>query len=438
MASLVGMTALPAIAAPARDFSGSWTIALQTPDDSTAATLQLERKGDGYAGRSDPLDIAAACPLTYEGAATGERLRLKVLCRDREVGTLELAPARDGLAGRGTLFGTPVTYSAQRVVTPAEQAPRTLEYDPPAFHPLTSAAPPPALRVRSGDKVKTRTVDSSGVDEHGNPASMPGNPGTGPFYVEGAMPGDTVALHFSRIAINRSTARMKIALDPASVMPGHAQSPGAMKDPTWALDLGRQTASLQSPSERLKRFKRPVRPMLGVVSVAPAGFSVLNRELGEWGGNLDYNEIRDGVTLYLPVYRQGALIFMGDGHALQGAGEITGQGLETSLSVEFEVTLLKGQSFPHPAGFPPLGPWAENAEYIMVSGIGGDVTDALRRATTSLSLWLTQRYGLDDSEVAAVLGSSIEYDVAEVISAKAHVVAKLRKDILGMLEPLAH
>lgn len=433
LASVAGLAAASAAPAPVQDFSGEWAVTSEAVDGSTSTVLDLKRTGDAYAGQSGPLDILAACPLAYVGEVVEDRLRLYVQCRDREVGMVELAPQRDGLAGRGKLFGTLVTVSAQRLAVQVPHAPQTHLYDPVEFHPVTSSAPRPVLRLRSGDKVKTRTVDAYGLDEHGASASMPGNSGTGPFHVEGAMPGDTVAIHFISIKTNRTTARMNAALDPASLMPGYVQVPGAVKDVVWLLDPAKKIASLRTPSEKLKRFQAPLQPMLGVVTVAPAGFSVANRELGEWGGNFDYNEMREGVTLYLPVYQAGALIYVGDGHALQGDGEIAGQGLETSLAVEFEVTLIKHRTFPGLPGFPPLGPRAENAEYVMISGIGGDVTDALRRATTGLSLWLKQAYELDDSEVAMVLGTSVEYDVAEVISAKSHVVAKIRKDVLSLI-----
>jgi acetamidase/formamidase len=419
-------------AAQAQDFSGEWLVTSSAAQGRTTATLQLERSNDGYTGQSGALDVLQVCPLAYNGEVVRRRLRLSVQCRGIDVGVLDLASQGTSLAGSGTLFGTAVTISAQ-LQTDTPRAPRTHDFDPTEFHPVTSSSPQPVLRLRSGDSVRTRTVDAYGLDERGAPASMPGNPGVGPFYVEGAAQGDTLAIRFTSIETNRATARMNTALDPAALMPGHVQSPGAVKDVTWLIDPERNAASLRSPSEKLKSFRAPLRPMIGVVTVAPAGFSVANRELGEWGGNLDYNEIVEGVTLYLPVFQAGGLIYIGDGHALQGDGEIAGQGLETSLAVEFEVTLIKNESFPQPPGFPPLGPWAENDRYVMVSGIGGDVTDALRRATTGLSLWLKRRYGLDDSEVAVVLGTSVEYDVASVISAKSHIVAKLPKDVLSSL-----
>ena len=114
---------------------------------------------------------------------------------------------------------------------------------------------------------------------------------------------------------------------------------------------------------------------------------------------MDYNEIRESVTLYLPVFERGALLFLGDGHAVQGDGELTGDALETSMSIEFSVAVI-----PRIGTFRPrLGaPRAENDEFLMAIGISGDLADALRASTTEMSSWLKTDYGLDDHEVAAV------------------------------------
>lgn len=408
------------------DFSGAWDLTANLSEGPVAAVLTLQRTGQAYAGRSGPLDPLGYCPLAYDGEASKGGLHLKAKFFGQPVGSLDFRTEGGVLIGRGRLFGTPVTVMAQRPAAEAGAPGRVIDYAPASYHPVSSSAPAAVLRLRSGDTVKTRTIDPYGMDETDSVASMPGNPGTGPFLVEGAMPGDTVAIHILRLTPNRSTARMNNALDPAAVSPGYVQSPGAIRDPFWRLDVARGVASLKSPSEKLKNFKVALRPMLGVVTVAlPGGRGTPNRDLGEWGGNLDYPEIREGVTLYLPVYQAGALIFLGDAHARQGDGEVAGQGLETSMAVEFQVGLIKHQELAQP--------WAENAEEVMVSGIAGSMQGATQRATTGLARWLKQTYRLDDSEVAAVLGSSIRFDVAEVVSANFHVVAKLRKDVLSQI-----
>jgi acetamidase/formamidase len=125
------------------------------------------------------------------------------------------------------------------------------------------------------------------------------------------------------------------------------------------------------------------------------------------------------------VYQAGALLTVGDGHAVQGDGEITGQGLEISMDVEFTVDLVRDQLLDQP--------WAENDEFIMVSGIGGSLSEALEFASAGLSNWLKSYYRLNSAEIATVLANSIHYDVAEVGDPEAHVVAKIPKSVLKQL-----
>jgi acetamidase/formamidase len=167
--------------------------------------------------------------------------------------------------------------------------------------------------------------------------------------------------------------------------------------------------------------------MLGCVAVAPpANQSYRSGWLGNWGGNMDYNGLREGVTVYLPVFQEGAILFVGDGHALEGDGELTGDALETSMDVEFTVNLIRGQRI--------RGPRFESDEYVMASGIGGSLPDALQEATTSLAEWLEHDYKLNANEAALVLGTSIRYDIAEVVDPQVHIVAKVAKSVVAQLK----
>ena len=148
--------------------------------------------------------------------------------------------------------------------------------------------------------------------------------------------------------------------------------------------------------------------------------------LGSFGGNMDYNGLREGTTLYLPVNQEGALLFVGDGHAAQGDGELTGDALETSMDVEFTVNLISGQS--------TGGPRAENDEFLMAMGIANSLPDALRQATTQLARWLERDYHLTANESAIVLGTSIRYDIGEVVDPQVNIVAKVSKAALAPLK----
>jgi len=164
--------------------------------------------------------------------------------------------------------------------------------------------------------------------------------------------------------------------------------------------------------------------MLGCIAVAPPGHqSFRTGYLGFYGGNLDYNQIREGTTVYLPVSVPGALLFIGDGHAAQGDGELTGDALETSEHVEFTVNVIRGE--------PGIGPHAENDEYLMLFGIANSLPEAVQSATTGLANWLQRERKLEPNELAMVLGTSIQYNIAELVDPQVHVVARIRKDILA-------
>jgi acetamidase/formamidase len=192
----------------------------------------------------------------------------------------------------------------------------------------------------------------------------------------------------------------------------------------WRLDRDGGVATPEHATDHLSRFAVPLRPMLGCVAVAPGFASAApgTGDSGRWGGNMDFNEIVEGATVSLPVGQPGALLYIGDGHAAQGDGELNGNALETSMDVEFTVDLVPQK--------PMLGPRVESATHIMSVGLAGSVDDALRSATAGLAQWLEQDYALTPSEIAMVLGSSVEYAIGEVADRNAGVAAKLRKDRL--------
>jgi amidase len=167
--------------------------------------------------------------------------------------------------------------------------------------------------------------------------------------------------------------------------------------------------------------------MLGCVAVAPSPWDspVDTRDSGDLGGNMDFNEIREGSTVFLPVRQPGALLYLGDAHAVQGDGELNGNALETSMDIEFSVDVQRGKNIGSPR--------VENSEYLMAVGLSGSLDDAFRVATSELASWLRTEYNLSREEAAIVLGSSIEYKIAEVADRNAGVVAKIRKSRLASL-----
>jgi acetamidase/formamidase len=167
--------------------------------------------------------------------------------------------------------------------------------------------------------------------------------------------------------------------------------------------------------------------MLGCVAVAPGQESAIRTtDSGRFGGNMDYNQIVEGTTLYLPVNHPGALLFVGDGHAGQGDGELTGDALETSMDIEFSVDLIEGRNSGHPL--------AENAEYLISIGIGGTLDQALQMATSGILRWLERDYKLGASEAAIVVGFAIKYDVVDLVGTQVSIAAKLPKSALAKLQ----
>jgi len=167
----------------------------------------------------------------------------------------------------------------------------------------------------------------------------------------------------------------------------------------------------------------PLRPMLGCVGVAPARKEAISTATpGAFGGNMDYAWLNAGVKLMLPVNEPGALLFIGDGHARQGEGEVAGTGLETSLDVEFTVDLVKKK----PIGWPRL----ETARHIMVLGSARPLLEAFQHATTELQRWLTSDYGLTERGAQTLMGQATEYEIANVVDPNFTVVAKVAKSLL--------
>ena len=301
------------------------------------------------------------------------------------------------------------------------------EFEPTHFH-TTIGSHEPVLRLASGDVIRTWTVDSGGYDRHGNDITDGGNPQTGPFYVEGAERGDTLRVRFDRIRPNRTRGVTGGVVAPNVVDPGFVPELPARGDGDWwILDLDRGTARLEHPPEGLESLgELALEPMLGCFGVAPPqGQAISCATSGEHGGNMDYRGFREGVTVDLPVFAEGALLHVGDGHALQGDGEIVGTGIEVSMDVEVSVEVLKGKGI--------CWPRAEDETFVMAVGNARPLDQAVQHATTELLRLLQDDYGLDYRAGSALLGQFIRYDVSNVFDPAYTMVAKVEKALLERL-----
>jgi amidase len=300
----------------------------------------------------------------------------------------------------------------------------THEFEPTVFH-VTLGSHEPVLRIASGDTVRTWCVDSSGYDREGNDLTEGGNPQTGPFFVEGAEPGDTLSVRLDRIEPNRARglSGQVVALNVVDPWTA-AELPEGQGPDWWTLDLERQTARLESPPKGLESLgDLALDPMVGCFGVAPAsGQAISTATSGEHGGNMDYRGFRAGVTVYFPVFVEGALFFVGDAHALQGDGEIVGTGIEVSADVEFTLEVLKGKRISWPR--------AENNEFVLAVGNARPLDEALQHATAELMRLLAEDHGLDSRASSALLGQCIRYEIGNVFDPAYTVVAKVAKDLL--------
>jgi amidase len=310
------------------------------------------------------------------------------------------------------------------VAPPALHA-TTHTFIPKQFYTTFSGAHPVALRIKSGDRVITKTIDAGGMDWTGTTVAERGNPETGPFYIEGAEPGDAIVVTIEKIETNRTTAFSGSLLAPYTVDPA-AIAARIDREPrrvTWNIDKARGIARLVDGDIQPSGIELPLKPMLGCVGVAPERKQAIATSTpGNFGGNMDYAGMNAGVKLTLPVYEAGAMLFMGDGHARQGEGEVVGSGLETSMDVEFTVELQKKKtlSWPH----------LENNTHIMVLGSARPLLEAFQHATSEMQRWLMSDYGFTERGAQTFMGQATEYDIANVVDPNFTVVAKIRKSML--------
>ena len=298
-------------------------------------------------------------------------------------------------------------------------------FEPDHYH-TTMGAHPPVLHIAPGDTVITTTVDAVGVNARGEEVARRPNPQTGPFFIDGAEKGDTLVVRLDRITPNRETGFTNALLAPNVVDPQFARELADLPRFHWRVDRERGTVAPVNPIPGLERLALPLDPMLGCFGVAARhGQAIGTMTSAEHGGNMDYRGFREGVTVYFPVFEPGALFFLGDGHAVQGDGEIVGTGVEMSMDVQFTVDLRKGWTIGWPRG--------EDDAFIFTVGNARPLDQALQHATTEMVRWLTQDYGLDVRAASALLGQCVEYDVGNVFDPAYTMVCKVPKRVLAML-----
>ena len=411
--------------------SGRWIVNADFFGSPLYFGLLLEQHGENLTGNFDGDKL--------EGSAADGHIHF--LAKDEHGGTEEGTATVAG----GTITGSVIfmdssdpthpekhPFTATRVATRREGGAKRHEFVPTTFYRRFSAENKPVLTIAPGDTIHTTTVDAGGTDEKGVTRVLGGNPETGPFYIETAAPGDTLAVHITRLRLNRDYAISDDGMVGRALDSDWAvKMKDGFKNVRWHLDLANRTASPETPAEHLTHYSVPVRPMLGCVAVAPGSTQTApgTGDSGRYGGNMDFNEIIEGATVYLSVNVPGALLYFGDGHAAQGDGELNGNALETSMDVEVTVDVIPNKHVP--------GPRVESATHLMAMGLAGSLDDAFREATANMASWLTEEHKLTPSEVAQVLGTAAEYKVSEVADRNAGMVLKISKERLKLLPTAA-
>jgi acetamidase/formamidase len=395
----------------AKGLAGIWQFNLGEQD--IVQRINLQQKGDSLCG-------------TFFGQA---------FCTVMKEGKMQFKIADYVYTGRllnnetieGTFLDREGTIAQWKAIREKiSSSPKSYTFEPIVFYRNYSSLAQPALHLFSSDTVRTSTVDASGTDKDSKKRTWGGNPLTGPFYIENAMPGDVVAIHFISVKTNRHWAYSGRSIIDNALETNYLLSKNnAVIDNAWIIDTVAQNLRMESPSVNLKQYRIPLTPFLGCVGLAPSlGTGASSRESGVFGGNMEEKSVQSGNTLFLPVAVQGAYLYLGDGHAAQGDGELTGNAMETSMDVQFTVELIRNRSHI---------PRIETAGYIKSIGIAATLDQAMKMATTDLTRWLQTSYQLTEPEAAMLMGFSVEFSIPDLVGSNVGVSARISKQVLNGL-----
>jgi amidase len=279
-------------------------------------------------------------------------------------------------------------------------------------------------------------LDANSLDCFGNALQKPGdtsalvkgdNPLTGPFFIEGAEPGDTLVVRILDLKVDGKQGVGQFSPGFGGINSTH-YTPMLEKEPWreriwfYPIDNAQGTATFQALDSDFK-VNIPVHPFLGCIGVAPANGEARSSLVpAEFGGNMDAPEVSAGNTLYLPVNVSGALFYFGDGHAAMGDGEIAGSAIEVPMKARLQFDLVKGKH----TGWPRF----ENEKEIMAAGIYRPVDDAVRIAFTELVAWMHSDYGLSEIDAYELLSKVAKIHLTEMVDPNYVVVASVEKKYL--------
>jgi acetamidase/formamidase len=345
-------------------------------------------------------------------------LGVGVIARAAVVAQITPGHSRDGIM-RALTFTTVVLAPLLSSVSLSAQD--TVRFTPTVGQP-TFAVREPVLRITPPTVLISNTNFGPYFTREGG--AFPGE--VGPIYVEGVTTDDMLVVEIIEVTPNHDLAASRISPDFGGLSADRRvrmlNDPVPSRRYVWELDHERMVGRTELPDSRMKTIEIDLQPMLGRVAVAPRGEEAFSGLWpGDFGGNMDAPEVREGTTVFLPVFHEGAYFYFGDAHARQGHGEVGGTGLETSVDVVLKIDVIKGKTIDWPR--------LEDDEYIMVAGSARPLIDAYRLAHVELVEWL-EEYGFGRWDAYTLLGQLVESTVANVVDPIYTVVAKFPKRYL--------
>jgi acetamidase/formamidase len=326
----------------------------------------------------------------------------------------------------------PIAFTAAALVVAASAAAQqTVRYEPAEKDlKFVYATVPAVATLKPGDTLETKTFDAFGnvIKKPGDTMAMVkgDNPLTGPFAIAGAEPGDTLVVKIQELTVDSTRGVGALApgfgaLNTTNYTP---MLNANLPEKIWFYDIDpRANEATFHALDSAFTAKIPLQPFLGCIGVAPAGGEARSSIVpAEFGGNMDAPEARPGYTLYLPVNAPGALLYLGDGHAAQGDGEVAGTAIEVPLRVRLQVDLIKGKRI----GWPRF----ENDSTIMAVGAYRPLDDALRIAFTELVSWIHADYGLSALDAYELLSKTAKIHLVEMVDPNYVVIAAVDKRYL--------
>jgi amidase len=278
-----------------------------------------------------------------------------------------------------------------------------------------SAEAAPVVRIRPGDRLVLETADCFS-DQVQSAADAPGavdwehiNPATGPVFVEGAEPGDVLSVLIERIAVAHRGV-MAVSGDF-----------GVLRDRFEGMSFA--MIAIEDGFARVAGANVPVRPMIGVIGVAPAGAPVPCGSPGSHGGNMDTRLIGEGATLFLPVFAPGALLAAGDLHAAMGDGEICGTGVEVAGSIQLRIDVRRDVELANPV--------VETTEVVATIASAETLDEAADLATRNMADLLMRRLGLSAADATMLMSAAGQLQVSQVVDPLKTARYAMSKEILA-------